>query len=98
MHQKPPKLHNSQTNYEAFRTHIKENLRLNILLKTAKDIEKAIAEFTNLLQKAAMSTTPDDRPQTKYPENPWEVKDQIKEKRKLRRRWQMRQHPEDKHR
>jgi CMP-N-acetylneuraminic acid synthetase len=44
-----------------------ENLRLNIPLKTAKDIEEAIAEFTNVMQKAAWSATPDDRPQAKYP-------------------------------
>jgi hypothetical protein len=77
---KPPKLHNSQTNWETFRTQIKENLWLNIPLKTAKDIEEAIAVFTNIIQKAAWSTTPDDKPQAKYPEYPWEVKDQIKEK------------------
>jgi hypothetical protein len=54
-----------------------------------KDIKEAIAKFTNVIQKAAWSATPDHKPQTKYPEYPWEVKDQIKEKRKLRRRWQM---------
>jgi hypothetical protein len=94
-HQKPPKLHNSQTNWEAYRTQIEEKLRLNIRLETTKDIEEAIAEFTNIIHKAAWGATPDDKPQTKYPEYPWEVKDQIKEKRKLRRRWQMRRHPED---
>jgi hypothetical protein len=56
-----------------------------ISLKTEKEIEEAIAEFTNVTQKAAGSATPDDKPQTKYPVYPWEVKDQIKQKRKLRR-------------
>jgi hypothetical protein len=97
-HQKPPKLHNSQTNWEAFRTQIEENLMLDILLKTAKNIEEAIAEFTKAIQTAACSATPDDKPHTKYPKYPWEVKDQIKEKRKFRRRWQMSRHPEVKHR
>jgi hypothetical protein len=96
-HQKLPKLHNSQTNWEAFRTQIEENLRPNIQLKTAKDIQEAIAKFNNIIQKAAWRATPDDKPQAKYPEYPWEVKDQIKEKRKLRR-WQMSRHPEDKRR
>jgi hypothetical protein len=50
-----------------------------------KDIEKAIAGFTNIIKKSAWSATPDDKPQTKYPEHPCEVKDQIKEKQKLRR-------------
>jgi hypothetical protein len=97
-HQKPPKLHNSQTNWEAFRNQIEENLRLNTPLKTAKDIEEATAEFNNVIQKAAWSATPDNKPQTKYPEYLWEFRDQIKEKRKLRRRWQISRHPEDKYR
>jgi hypothetical protein len=63
-----------------------------------KDIEEAIAKFTKVTQMAAWSATPDDKPQTKYPEYPWGVKDQIEEKRKLRRRWQMSRHPEDKRR
>jgi hypothetical protein len=47
--------------------------------KGAKDIEEAIAEFTNVLQKAAWNATPDDKLRTKYPEYAWEVKGQIKE-------------------
>jgi hypothetical protein len=43
--------HNSETNWESFRTQIEENLRLNIALKTAKDIEEDIAEFNNVIQK-----------------------------------------------
>jgi hypothetical protein len=82
---------------EAFRTQIEENSRLNIPLKAAKDIEEVIAEFSNVIQKAVWCTTPDDKPQTKYPEYPWVVRDQIKEKRNLRSRWQMRRHPEDRH-
>jgi hypothetical protein len=57
-HQKPPKVHNSQTNWEAFRTQIEENLQLNIPLKTAKEIKVAIAEFINVIQKAAWSAIP----------------------------------------
>lgn len=30
------------------------------------------------MQKAAWSATPGDKPRGKYPEYPWEVKDQIK--------------------
>jgi hypothetical protein len=85
--QKPPKLHNSQINWEALRTQIEENLLVNIPLKTAKDNEETNAEFTNVTQKAARRATLDDKPQTKYPEYPLEVKDEIMEKRKLRRRW-----------
>jgi hypothetical protein len=59
---------------------MEENLRLNIPLKTTKDLEEAITEFSNVIQKTAWSATPDDKSQAKYPEYPWEVKDQIKEK------------------
>jgi hypothetical protein len=45
-----------------------------------------------------LSATPEENPQTKYTEYPWEVKEQIKEKRKLRSRWQISGHPEDKRR
>jgi hypothetical protein len=83
-HQKPPKLHNSKTHWEAFRNEIEDNLRLSFPLETAKGIEKAIAEFFNVMQEAAWSATLDDKSQTKYPEYPWEVKDQIRENRKLR--------------
>jgi hypothetical protein len=89
-------LRSSQTHWEAFRTQLEKNLRLIVLLKGVEDIEKAIAKFTNAIQKAAWGTTPDDKPQAKYPEYLWEVKDQIKEKRKLGRRWQMSRYPEDK--
>jgi hypothetical protein len=95
--QNPPKLHNSKLNWKAFRTQIGENLRLSIPLETAKDIEEATAEFNNVIQKTAWRATLDDKPQIKYPEYPCEVKDQVKEKQKLRRRWQMSRHPEDKH-
>jgi hypothetical protein len=74
-------MHNSHTNCEAFRNEIEENLRLNIPLKTTKEVEEAIAEFTNVIQKVAWSTTPDDKPQTKYPEYPCEFKEQTKTKR-----------------
>jgi hypothetical protein len=88
-HRKAAKLHSSPKNWEAFRTQIEENLRLNIPLKTAKYIEEVIAEFTNVTQKAAWTATPEDKPQSIYPEYPWKVKDPIKKKQKFRRRLNM---------
>jgi hypothetical protein len=96
--QQPPKLHNSKTNWEAFRTEIEGNLGLNIQFKTAEEIEEAITQFSKVIQKAAWGATPDNKLQAKYLEYPWKFKDHIKEKRKLRRRWQMSRHPEDKRR
>jgi hypothetical protein len=50
-HQKPPRLHKIKKYREAFRPQTDENLRHNILRKTAKDIEEAIAEFTNAIKR-----------------------------------------------
>jgi hypothetical protein len=49
---------------------MEENLWFNIPFKTAKDIEDAIAEFTNVIQKAAWSATPDNKPQTTESQGP----------------------------
>jgi hypothetical protein len=68
--QQPPKLHNSKTNLEALKNLIEENLWLNIPIKTAEDIDQAITEFNNAIQKVAWSATPDDKRQAKYPEYP----------------------------
>jgi hypothetical protein len=40
--QQSPKLYNRNTNWEALRIHIEENLRLNISLKKEQDIDEAI--------------------------------------------------------
>jgi hypothetical protein len=61
------------------------------------NIEESIIKFSNVIPKAAWSATPDDKPQAKYLEYPWEIKSQFKKKRKLRRRLQMRRHSEDEH-
>jgi CMP-N-acetylneuraminic acid synthetase len=36
--------------------------------KTAQEIEEAIEKFNNVIQNAAWSATPEEKPQTKYPE------------------------------
>lgn len=48
-------------NFEAFRTQIDENLLINAPLKIAKNLEGAIAEFTNIIQKASWGATPEDK-------------------------------------
>jgi thiamine kinase-like enzyme len=75
----------------------KKTYRLNILLRTAEEIEEAITQFNKVIQNAAWGLTQDDKPQPKYPEYPREIKDQIKKKRKLRR-WQMSRSSEEKRR
>jgi hypothetical protein len=40
-----------------------------------EEIEKVITQFSKVIQKAAWSATPDDKPQSKYPEYPWGFKE-----------------------
>jgi hypothetical protein len=65
-----------------FRYQIEENLRLNIPLKTADDIEEVIEKFNNVIQNSVWSTTPGVTLQTEYPEYQWEIKGQLKGKKK----------------
>jgi hypothetical protein len=94
----PPKRHNRDTNWKVFRNQLGEHLPANIPLKATEYVEKATEKFSNVIYNAAWRATPEGKPQIKYPEYPWEVKGQIKEKRKLRRKWRMSRHSEDKRR
>jgi hypothetical protein len=46
-------LHKSKTCWKAFRNQIEENFGLNIPLKTAEEMEKAITQFNKVIPKAA---------------------------------------------
>jgi hypothetical protein len=42
-------MHNSKTDWKAFRYQIEENLQLNIPLKTAEKIEKSTTQFNEAI-------------------------------------------------
>lgn len=92
-----PKLYNKFTDWDSFGDIIHRRLNLNIALKSPEDIETAATEFINLIQVACWSTTP-DKPYNKQKHNsiPWEVRNKILEKRRLRRVWHCSRHQEDK--
>jgi hypothetical protein len=50
--QQPPKLHKSKRNWEVLGNQIEGNLQLDISPKTAEEIEEAITEFNNAMEKA----------------------------------------------
>lgn len=92
-----PKLYNKFTDWDSFRDVIERRLQLQIALKTPEDIEDAATSFTNLIQVACWSTTP-EMPAKTSNQNclPLEIRAKIKEKRRLRRVWHCSRHPKDK--
>jgi hypothetical protein len=50
---------NKKTNWAAFRILLTDHLDLNVPLKTTSDIEAAINTFTNLIQWAGWTSTPE---------------------------------------
>jgi hypothetical protein len=85
-------------NWYYFKNILNDNLQLNFPLKTAEDIEKAVQKLDKTIQNAAWKSTPEEKPKTKCPEYPGEIKGKITEKRRLRRVWQHSRQPEDKRR
>lgn len=67
-------------------------------MKTPEDIEEAATTFTNLIQVACWSSTPEIN-ESKLPRHnsvPHEIKAKIQEKRRLRRTWHCSRHANDK--
>jgi hypothetical protein len=54
--QPTPRLHNSRTNWNNYRTKIHEKINLHISLKSCTEVEVATNNFINLLQEAAQAT------------------------------------------
>jgi hypothetical protein len=54
----PPSLSNRRTNWDIFRLLITERLPLNIPFKTTEDIEEAVKLFTDTIQWAGWTATP----------------------------------------
>lgn len=85
---KTPTLYNKKTDWLSYQIWRKNNLELNIPLKTADDIESATDYITTMIQKAAWRSTV-ELEQIEVSNNfPLEVKKKIAKKRKLRRKWQ----------
>ncbi|GAB0090317.1 hypothetical protein DMENIID0001_050370 [Sergentomyia squamirostris] len=91
-----PVLHTHRTNWSSFRRTIEDTIELEIPLKTAEDLEQALADFTELIQGAAWDSTPSSEETNPHINCPSVIREKIKEKQKLRRRWQTTRHPDDK--
>lgn len=92
----PPRLTNGKTNWEGFKNDVEDSVELNVSLQTPHELEDAVDNFVNIVQKAAWNNTPYQREiqcnkDVKYPQ---EIKDLVREKRKERRKWQQTRAPQ----
>ena len=87
-------LHSKQTNWEQFRVKVSQSLALNISLKTPIEVEEAIQMFNNCIQHAAWDSTPAPNNRNVPKILSSEVAELIKNKRKLRKRWQQFRDPQ----
>lgn len=86
---------NKHTDWDAFADFLEEEINLKVRLKTTTKIDKATFYITNKIQEAAWRATPT----LSYKKNAvtlLEIRAKLKEKRKLRRRWQYSRLTEDK--
>jgi hypothetical protein len=82
---RPPTLSTKHTNWETFRTIIKENLPFDVPLKTNGDIEEYIHQFVHIIQQAAWSSTPTSYRICQVNKCAPRIKQKILDKRKLRK-------------
>lgn len=90
-----PFLSTKHTNWMLFREICDQNLNLNIALKDHTDIENSVHHFTTQIQMAAWASTPQhSNHRQSYTQR--EIKELLKEKRRLRKVFQRTRHPSDK--
>ncbi|XP_055840136.1 RNA-directed DNA polymerase from mobile element jockey isoform X2 [Episyrphus balteatus] len=94
----PPRLTNGKTNWEGFKKDIEDNVELRVSLRTPLELEAAVDNFVNIIQKAAWNNTPCQREISGYKDvkYPQEIKDVLKEKRKALKKWQQTRAPQHK--
>ena len=89
------RLHTSITDWNQYKTVVRDKLTTKMKLKTREDIEVATSELIDILQHAVKTATPvKNRPkQVKY--LPSHIKQLVAQKRRARARWQKTHTPED---
>lgn len=92
----PITLCNKRTDWNLFRSELSESLNLNITLKTPADLESAVQQFSENIQKAAWKSTPVKNGIKKGVTFSSSVREKISEKRRLRKKWQVSRSPYDK--
>ena len=91
-----PKLTSKNTNWDIFAEHIHNHVNLQLRLKTAEELEKAVNEFNNIITEAARIATPAIPTSMRVTTYPKVVRDQVQKRRKARHLWQITRSPEHK--
>jgi len=86
----------NQTNWVKFRNHIRENLTLDVPLKANEDIEDCVHQLVQTIQQAAWNSTPKPHKSVSMYECAPIIKQKIRGKRKMRKRWQNTRSQQDK--
>lgn len=96
--ERAPFLCNNRTNWDKFREHCEDNIELNISLKTPLELEDEVDTFIKVIQDAAWKNTPQNYrdPIRSSDTIPPEIKDLLREKRTVRKRWHQSRAPQDK--
>jgi hypothetical protein len=97
LHQAPqPTLCNTKTNWDYFRHPLITNLTLNVPLKTEAQIDDAVKYFTDLIQWAGWTATPETTCTTSSYDFPIFIKQKLAEKRRLQKEWHRHRTPTSK--
>jgi len=84
----PPRLHNSQTNWESYRALVRATTNPAVKLKEQGDVKIAIDNFTCILRHATKVATPCRNPQRPTNTIPSNIKELVAVKIKARSNWQ----------
>jgi len=88
-----PTLSNKTTDWESFKIQLDQEVNLDIDLATNDQLDKAVANFTELIQQTVWSNTKTVTHKTPGFNYPMEVRNLVKNKRKLRRSWHVTRDP-----
>jgi DNA-binding transcriptional MocR family regulator len=92
-----PSLYNNNTDWGLFKENVRNNLRLNISLKTEQEIEEATNDFIITIQRAAWAASPTITKITRNNVNiPHEILQLVPEKRRARAKRHRTRNPVDK--
>jgi hypothetical protein len=90
------RLHIIKLTGKKYREEIANNIILKIMLKNPEDLDSAIETLTKVMQPTALQSTPPLAPHKCMNNIPLEIKELLKEKRKVRALWQRTNFPSDK--
>lgn len=89
-------IYNHKTDWDCFRELVEMNLTTNVSLKTENEVDSSIAFLNDVLLAAATESTPLIKQKVNNLSISSFIKEKIKVKRKLRKKWQTTRSPQDK--